>query len=394
MMEKTKLKFLLLFFLLFILLNILVNQPFLAISYFPRTERLILEGGILLVLFFVGVWDRSYTELLLTVCGFVLMLATCYIYSEDPFRYIGSANKLAFGLLFFSFVGSRVCLLKWFSGLWIVVWIAIGFWTIFGSWYYFFDPQQLPVVNFSSVDKFANYPYKVSRFGHFIIENKVFGLFIGRNTGVFFEPNQLGFFAWLNFFFAESACKSKKWKLRYQLLSLVIGLLSFSLAFYGMVFLAIVSFLVLKIKRRELRGYVFLVLILIVLLCLNLYQFEETLIGSVGNRIDRFRGGVSVLRGNSIVSFFLGNGFNAPYLYMPFSFSSGYFDLLAIKGFLFFSLVFYFILRVTWGDLGLMLSLFLYFLVTNPFQYLLFYFLIVLIHCLKSSKNTYFKQKL
>jgi hypothetical protein len=366
-------------FCLILFLSILINQPFLSISFFPRTPRLLIEASILVILFLYSFKDRNYESIKFLIVIFVL-LGLSYINSGvELIRYIGTFNKISFAVLLCSFLKNRSYYLDLLIKLWSVLWILICVWVITGSIYFFWDPRALDVVQFSSFDKFAAYPYKISSWGNVFVENKVFGYLVGRNCGVFFEPNILGFVSWLNLLGAKYFIDNLRFKKIYLFLTFAAGLCSISTTFFVVLFM-FAPFLIKKLRFIIEKGKNYSLILgagLLALVCIWISSYK---LNSASNRLERLSGAFEMFKNNTISSFFIGNGYLESKNYMKYAFSSGYSDLLLIKGFLFFSLVLYFIYKLSKRDRLLLCSLSIYFVAINPFQFMVFYMIIVFIY--------------
>ena len=171
-------------------------------------------------------------------------------------------------------------------------------------------------------------------------------------------------------------------------MSFVVGLLSFSLAFY-IVAVLLTPIFVIKNSRyfsKYLRSFVFVWIALFLIIgVINLDFLLYS--GSGSHRLLRMESALKAFADNTFWTFIFGNGTNIHFKYMEFGFVSGLFEVCLSKGIIVCSVVTGFIVYLTRKDFILLVSVFIWSFGLNPFYYLLFYFLLTLAYHLNNEAS-------
>jgi len=343
------------FAVLLVFMYVLSNNPFIFESFIPRPVRIAIEGSVLLLLTAINLNRKYVTIYMFWIINIVLVYLCMILFEISTLsKLISSFNKLAFllliiGLLIRNQRALQNCIKIWIRLSYFLCVMTLIAFIGYNSAIISFVPTSLgSMVSGELVS--TSYHYLHHNILGNILQRNLFGIELGRVSGIMYEPGYLAFYLGFNILVARDWIDDTRLRKRFVWLNIIAGIATLSTLFF---FFFTFYFLIKKIKSKEkykvniARMIVFLALtVFIIVYVLNSGYIEQT---SLSGRLNQFRDNYSLVLDNNWLSLLLGNDIGIQ------GSNSGWESIFIEKGVILLTIIFTLFFRLTKHNLWLML---------------------------------------
>ncbi|MES9904343.1 MAG: hypothetical protein ABW168_16910 [Sedimenticola sp.] len=364
-----------------VVLLALMSPPFVfsIMDYFSRELR----GFIgLVVIFVVGlsVGKVKVTDFTLLMCVFFLFFLEIILAKSRVSNILSYYAVIIVSLLLFMELRGSYFKRALFLDLWVRTAYLLSSMMVVLFIIHQFTELDTDVLGLSTMKEFESRTYKFSLFGA-TLDKKIGFITLARVCGYFSEPQYAGLYCALNTMIALRLIKPDNYR-GYLTISIVAGILTFSITFYLALFLVAYLIFLPKYIRNAVEFLLIMLVIAVVGSLFDLSGLDDSGLlqrTSFSDRLNRIGNSVGILANSSLFEWFLGHGVGYKNDFDR-GISSGVFHILVERGLIGLGLLFLMIRHISNKDYVFIIVC-AFFLIAMPwYKYYIYWIAVVVFY--------------